>query len=145
MGQSVQNFSQKFGDWLESKPHRFAMANISMLTLLLGMMGSDTLFMLIGGISLLLAGSHCIVHALILTYKNGKDIHPFQFSLIWAPGGIALLLASGGIYLATQYDPGTLFYVIGCALFGFEVAMLAILGEELRGKEHSLIQYLEVK
>lgn len=141
----MEQLAQNFGRWLESKPHRFTIANVAMLTLLLGMMGSKMLFMLIGGIALILGGAHCVGHALWLTVKNRKNIHLFQFALIWAPGGIALFLGAVGIYLATQHEAGSLFYFIGCVLFGFEVAMLAILGAELRGKEHSLMQYLEVK
>lgn len=141
----MEKIGQNFGRWLESKPHRFTIANVSMLTLLLGMMGSKASFLAIGGIALVLAGLHCVGHALMLTMKNWKDIHPFQFALIWAPGGIALLLSAGGIYLATHHEPGSLFYVMGCVLFGFEVALLAILGAELRGSGKSFTQYLEVK
>jgi hypothetical protein len=143
--EDMANLGKNIGDWLESKPHRFTIANTTMLTLLLGMMDSVPLFMVVGGIALFFAGGHCIGHAVMLTLKNREHIHPFQCALIWAPGGIALILASGGIYLATHHAAGTLFHVMGCVLFGFELAMLAILGAELRGKEHSLIHYLEVK
>ncbi len=141
----MTNIGQNFGRWLESKPHRFTIANVCMLTFLLGMMGSKALLVGIGGIAVIVAGVHYVGNAFILTMKNWKDIHPFQFALIWAPGGIALMLSVAGIYLAIYHDAGTLLYVSGCILFGFEIAMLAIPGAELNGSGNSLKQYLEVK
>lgn len=142
---AMKNTLDRFWSRLEERPYRFTVLNISMLTLLLTMMGSKTLFIAIGGLSLIIAGLYCVIHAALLTWNNWKDVHPYQMALIWAPGGIALLLSGAGIYLATQHDVGTALYIAGCIMFGFEVAVLAVLGAELRDSELSIKKYLEVK
>ncbi|PZO86134.1 MAG: hypothetical protein DI626_06840 [Micavibrio aeruginosavorus] len=141
----MREITDKFAGWLEQRPHRFTIINVTMLAFLLYMMDSNVMFALIGGLTLIVAGLYCVAEAAMLTYKNWKDIHPFQIALIWAPGAIALILSASGLYLAAQYDAGSAFYIVGCIMFGFEVAMLAILGAELHSADSSLKRYLEAK
>lgn len=141
----MDNIFNRFWSWLEERPYRFTVTNIVMLTFLLAMMGSKPMFAVIGGLTLIVAGAYCVAHAAFLTMQNWKDVHPFQLALIWAPGGIALVLSACGLYLAAHQDMGSLLYMVGCIMFGFEVAILAILGAELRNSDSSLKRYLEVK
>lgn len=136
---------QGFFEWLEEKPHRFTILNVAMLTGLLSAMGSAPLFLAIGGLSLAVSGIACIRYAFLLTFKNWKQAHPYQIALVWAPGAIALLLTACGLYLVTHYDAGSLFYLTGCTLFGFELAMLTILAAELQAAGPSINKYLETR
>lgn len=117
--------------WLSEEDYRSTVINILMLTAVLALAGSDTLFQVVGGGAVVIAAVYFLFRALRLTYTAREAANFYQVALIWIPGFLAVCLAATGLYLITVSEPSTLGYVVGVVLFGCEAAMLAMAGADL--------------
>lgn len=117
--------------WLSEEDYRSTVINILMLTAVLALAGSDTLFQVVGGGAVVIAAVYFLFRALCLTYTARKAANFYQVALIWIPGFLAVCLAATGLYLITASEPSTLGYVVGVVLFGCEAAMLVMAGADL--------------
>lgn len=117
--------------WLSEKDYRSTIINILMLTGVLALAGSGTLFQVVGGGAIMIAALYFLYRALRLTVSARRTANVFQVALIWIPGILAVCLAAIGLYLVTTSQPSSLGYLVGVVLFGCEAAMLAIAGADL--------------
>lgn len=118
-------------DWLAAAPHRVVVLNIAMLVLLLALAGSAALFTLVGASCLAVAGLFGARGALRASYRRGSGPRAaFDRVLVWLPGAAALTLGAAGLYLAVTAPAGSALQLAGVALFGFELAMLALPADE---------------
>lgn len=114
-------------DWLTAAPYRAVVLNIVMLVLLLTLVDSATLLALIGAVCLAVAGLVGLRGALRASFRRGAGARAaFDRVLVWLPGAAALTLGAVGLYLAATAPAGSVLHLAGIALFGFELAMLAL-------------------
>jgi hypothetical protein len=117
--------------WLSERDYRSAIINVVMLTAVLALAGSGTLFQLVGGGAIIIATLHFLLRAVRLTVNSRGAANFYQVALIWIPGILAVCLAIIGLYFVTVSEPMSLGYLVGVILFGCEAAMLAIAGADL--------------
>ncbi len=118
-------------DWLTAAPYRAVVLNIAMLVLLLALVDSAALFTLVGVLCLAVAGLVGLRGALRASFRRGAGARAaFDRVLVWLPGAAALALGAVGLHLAVTAPAGSTLHLAGIALFGFELVMLAVPGEQ---------------
>ena len=118
-------------DWLTVAPYRAVVLNIAMLVLLLALVDSAALFTLVGALCLAVAGLVGLRGALRASFRRGAGARAaFDRVLVWLPGAAALALGAVGLHLAVTAPAGSTLHLAGIALFGFELVMLAVPGEQ---------------
>ncbi len=118
--------------WLAAKPHRVTIINLTMLTAVLALSESAALFKLIGGSAILLAALYFFQRGILLTARRWAETDLYKLLVLWLPGLLAMALAYLGLQLATQPDASALNHGVGVVLFGFQLAMLALAGADLK-------------
>ena len=118
--------------WLGERPHRTTALNILMLTLLLAMLAQPSLFLLVGGLTVVMLALTGLRGAFAKLRSRQIGRHPYEMLHQWAPGGTAIVLAAFGLWLISGAEPGGAVYLLGVFLFGFEAALLVLLGADLR-------------
>jgi hypothetical protein len=118
--------------WLGERPHRTTALNILMLTLLLAMLAQPSLFLLVGGLTVSILALSGLRGAFMKFRSRQSERHPYEMLYLWAPGGTAIVLAALGLWLISGAEAGSAVYLLGVFLFGFEAALLVLLGADLR-------------
>lgn len=118
--------------WLGERPHRTTALNILMLTLLLAMLAQPSLFLLVGGLTVVILALSGLRGAFAKLRSRQSGGHPYEMLHLWAPGATAILLAGFGLWLISGAETGSAVYLLGVLLFGFEAALLVLLGADLR-------------
>lgn len=118
--------------WLGERPHRTTALNVLMLTLLLAMLAQPGLFLLVGGLTVAILALSGLRGAFGKFRNKQGGQHPYEMLHLWAPGAAAILLAAFGLWLISGAEAGSAAYLLGVLLFGFEAALLVLLGADLR-------------
>ncbi|CAH1660756.1 hypothetical protein [Chelatococcus asaccharovorans] len=132
------------GQWLSEKSYRSTVVNLVMLTGVLAMSQSSELFMAVGGGAIAIASFYFLLRAIALTARTKRFVNPYQLSLIWIPGLLAIVLAMTGLYLVISAEPFSLGYCLGVILFACELAMLTIAGVDLDDSASKSSRIIEV-
>lgn len=111
------------------------MANGVLFALLLWLMGSPTVFALLGATALAWVGWLGLCRAVARTVAGPRVRHPYDLLVIWAPGAQALALGSLGLWLVRGAEAGGVVYALGALLFGYEFALLVLAATEPRPVE----------
>jgi hypothetical protein len=122
----------RLSDWMAEAPYRATVLNVLMLSVILAIVGSTTLFAIVGGGALALAALNLVRRATLRTFALGQDLNVYQLALIWIPGALACALAIVGIWMAATTQAGSLPYVLGSMLFAAELAMFTLAGADLK-------------
>lgn len=117
--------------WLGARPDRATLVNLALLSLILALVGSTSLFIVVGGGIVLAAGVHFVSRAAAWTFAPGHERNALQLALTWAPGILAIALALVGLNLAIASPPTSSTYAWGVALFAVQVGMLLSAGTDL--------------
>ncbi|WP_395828763.1 hypothetical protein [Elstera sp.] len=125
---------KRFSRWLGERPHRATVLNVIMLSVLLALSDSASLYWGVGGIALVLAGGHFLIQAFQATANRHRPRNFFQLALTWVPGVLAILLAIVAITLVSTSDQTSAAYMAGMLLYTVEIAVLALAGADLSGK-----------
>lgn len=116
--------------WLGAASYRVRVLNIAMLVLLLALLESASLFALVGGACLVVAGVAGLRRAMRASLHGGAGRAAFDRVRQWLPGAAALALGALGLHLAVNSPQGSGLYLAGVLLFGFELVMLVVPAEE---------------
>ena len=122
------NSMETFSRWLESKPERWTLLNIVMLTVVLILLGPDSWVARI-----LSYGAVCAVLAwrLLLAWNEARALGLSLFAAA-ARGvsgfGLVVLCAATAVF-ANEYSEGLMF-PLACILFGFQLYFFRLFSEK---------------
>lgn len=117
-------------DWLERRPHRWPVANVVMVALILALIDSSDLLVFIGALALALLALFGASAAAAAT-NAAKRTHPFELLLLWSPGAIAFALAAGGLWLAAKENMP----LLGLVIFAGHAALLVRIASDQEAGE----------
>lgn len=118
-------------DWLKARPHRATVANLTLFAALLAWIGSPVLYGVVGSVAVLLAGGAFLLAAARRTAALWRGTNGYQLALTWIPGVLAIALAAVALGLVTAGAASGVAYAVGAALFGVEIALLALAAADL--------------
>ncbi|MBS7538893.1 hypothetical protein [Ancylobacter lacus] len=122
---------ERISKWLGARPHRPTVINLIMLSALLAIISSASLYGVIGGGAVLLAGSYFLFRVVNRTFASGDAMNFYQIALLWIPGVLAICLALVALLLVITNSAASLAYALGAFLFTAELAMLTLAGADL--------------
>jgi hypothetical protein len=125
--QSIERASQ----WLGARPHRATVINVAMLSAILAMVSSASLYLVVGGGAVMLAGGYVLLRAARRTLATRASLNLYQLALLWMPGILAVCLALVALHLVTTMPVASLAYGLGALLFAAEMVMLVLAGADL--------------
>ena len=117
--------------WLAERPYRATVINVVMLSTLLAMTDSVSLYMVVGGGTALVAAACFLLRAAGLTAGGGTSGNAYGLALIWIPGTLAIALAVVALHLIATEPPSSLGRTLGMFLFAVEAAMLTMAAADL--------------
>lgn len=128
---------EAFFDWLERRQHRWHIANVIIITLILTIADSEGLSTFIGGMAIAVMAIFGAIAARKVAQDRQILLHPFAILLIWLPGAFALALAAGGLWVAVAGG----YKALGLSVFALHGALLMRLAsDQMEGRLPTVLE-----
>lgn len=120
-----------FFDWLEQRQHRWHIANVVIVTIIIAIVDSERLSAFIGCTALAVLALFGAIAALHASRTLAQPRHPFEILLLWLPSLFALAMAAGGLLFAVHGGR----QLIGLSVFALHGALLMrIASDQIEGR-----------